>query len=79
MRLIFRFKYGLPSLNYTLFQVIFLPWGIYEYQKFPMGLSNSPDIFQEEMKELFNDSDNVRMYIDYLLIISDKSLEDNKF
>ena len=25
-----------------------LPWGKYEYQKLPMGLCNSPDIFQEK-------------------------------
>ena len=27
---------------------IVLPWGKYEYQKLPMGLCNSPDIFQEK-------------------------------
>ena len=26
-----------------------LPWGKYEYQRIPMGLCNSPDIFQEKM------------------------------
>ena len=33
-----------------------------------MGLCNSPDIFQEKMNELFNDLENVRAYIDDLLI-----------
>ena len=28
---------------------IVLPWGKYEYQRLPMGLCNSPDIFQEKM------------------------------
>ena len=28
---------------------IVLPWGKYEYQVLPMGLSNSPDIFQEKV------------------------------
>ena len=27
---------------------IVLPWGKFEYQKLPMGLCNSPDIFQEK-------------------------------
>ena len=27
-----------------------LPWGKYEYQELPMGLCNSPDIFQEKEK-----------------------------
>ena len=31
---------------------IVLPWGKYEYQKLPMGLCNSPDIFQEKMNKL---------------------------
>ena len=28
---------------------IVLPWGKFEYQRLPMGLCNSPDIFQEKM------------------------------
>jgi hypothetical protein len=35
-----------------------------------MGLSNSPDIFQEKMNELFTGLDFVRAYIDDLLIIT---------
>ena len=31
---------------------IVLPWGKYEYQRLPMGLCNSPDIFQENMSGL---------------------------
>ena len=30
---------------------IVLPWGKYEYQRLPMGLCNSPDIFQENTSE----------------------------
>ena len=41
--------------------------GKYEYQQFPMGLYNSPDIFQEKMSELFIGLDTVRVYIDDLL------------
>ena len=34
---------------------IIMPWGKYKYQHLPMGLCNSPDIFQECMFELFLD------------------------
>ena len=54
---------------------IVLPWGKYQYQKLPMGLCNSPDIFQEKMNELFVGLDNVRAYIDDLLILSTKSFD----
>ena len=54
-----------------------LPWGKYKYHKLPMGLCNSPDIFQEKMNELFYGLDYVRTYIDDLLIISNKFLEDH--
>ena len=56
---------------------IVLPWGKYEYQVLPMGLSNSPDIFQENMSNLFADFDFVREYIDDLLITTSGSLEDH--
>ena len=56
---------------------IVLPWGKYEYQVLPMGLSNSPDIFQENMSNLFRDLDFVREYIDDLLITSSGSLQDH--
>ena len=56
---------------------IVLPWGKYEYQALPMGLSNSPDIFQEKMSELMDGLEFVRAYIDDLLIITDGSYEDH--
>jgi Reverse transcriptase (RNA-dependent DNA polymerase) len=49
---------------------IILPWGKYEYQCLPMGLCNSPDIFQEKMSTLMQDLEYVRAYIDDLLIIT---------
>jgi len=39
---------------------IVTPFGKYEYQCLPMGLCNSPDIFQEQMYELFSDLEFVR-------------------
>ena len=56
---------------------IVLPWGKFEYQKLPMGLCNSPDIFQEKMNELFAGFDYVRAYIDDLLVISNGSFDDH--
>ena len=38
---------------------IVLPWGKYEYQALPMGLCNSPDIFQERMSSLMQDLEYV--------------------
>jgi len=49
---------------------IVLPWGKYEYLRLPMGLCNSPDIFQEKMSELMQGLEYIRVYIDDLLILS---------
>ena len=49
---------------------IVLPWGKYEYIRLPMGLCNSPDIFQEKMSELMQGLEFARAYLDDLLIIS---------
>ena len=49
---------------------IVLPWGKYEYLRLPMGLSISPDIFQENMSELMSGLEFARAYLDDLLILS---------
>ena len=56
---------------------IVLPWGKYEYQKLPMGLCNSPDIFQEKMSTLLGDLEYVRTYIDDLLITTKSDWQDH--
>ena len=56
---------------------IVLPWGKYEYQRLPMGLSNSPDIFQDKMSTLMAGLEFVRTYIDDLLVISKSTFEDH--
>ena len=56
---------------------IVLPWGKYEYQRLPMGLCNSPDIFQEKMGTLMHDLEYVRAYIDDLLILTSGDLTDH--
>ena len=56
---------------------IVLPFGKYEYQRLPMGLCNSPDVFQEKMSELMEGLDFVRTYIDDLLCLTKGSFEDH--
>ena len=60
----------------NLFTIV-LPWGKYEYQKLQMGLSNSPEIFQEKMNELFMGLEYVQAYIDDFLVISKGLFEDH--
>jgi hypothetical protein len=54
-----------------------LPWGKHEYQRLPMGLCNSPDIFQEKMSTLMQDLEYVQAYMDDLLVITADSFEDH--
>jgi hypothetical protein len=48
---------------------IVLPWGKYEYCRLPMGLSISPDVFQEKMSELMSGLEFAQAYLDDLLIL----------
>ena len=56
---------------------IVLPFGKYEYQRLPMGLCNSPDIFQEKMSELMEGLEYVRAYIDDVLALTTVSWDDH--
>ena len=56
---------------------VVLPWGKYEYLRLPMGLCNSPDIFQEKMGELMAGLEFARAYLDDLLIISRGSFDEH--
>jgi hypothetical protein len=56
---------------------IVLPWGKYEYLRLPMGLCNSPDIFQEKMSKLTADMEFTRAYIDDLLVLSNGSYKEH--
>jgi hypothetical protein len=55
---------------------IIFPWGKYSYNRLPMGIAGSPDIFQGKMLELMETLEYVRAYLDNLLCISKLSLED---
>ena len=44
--------------------------------RLPMGLCNSPDIFQENTSDLMQDLERVRAYIDDLLVFTKGTFED---
>ena len=50
----------------NLCTIIFL-WGKYRYEYLPMGVLNSPDIFQQKMNDLFHGFEFIRAYIYELL------------
>ncbi len=56
---------------------IVLPFGKYEYQRLPMGLCCSPDLFQEKMSELMARLEFVRVYIDDLLCLTTGDFDDH--
>ena len=53
----------------NLFTII-LPWVKYKYKRLPMGLCNSPDIFQDKINEIFRGMEFIRAYINDLFIIA---------
>ena len=59
------------------FCTVVLPWGKYEYLRLPIGLSNSPDIFQEKMSELMAGLEFARAYLDDLLVLTKGSFEEH--
>ena len=54
-----------------------MPFSKYKMQKLPMGLCNSPDIFQEKVSILIEGLKFVCTYIDNLLMLSKGSFEDH--
>ena len=83
------FKYGTTlDLNMGYYHIevhpeskhlctLVFPFGKYEYQRLPMGLCNSPDIFQEHMSELMQGLEYVRAYIDDVAIFGNASWEEH--
>ena len=62
------------SPGYKHLYTIVIPWGNQKYQEIPMGVCNSPDIFQEKISELFDGFNMVRVYIDDVLVINKNNL-----
>ena len=42
-----------------------------------MGVASSPDIFQEKMQTLMEGLENVRTYLDDILVLTKKSFQDH--
>ena len=56
---------------------IITQWVKYAYQRPPMGLCNSTNIFQEKISELFVGLDTLSVYIDDLLHVTKGSWTEN--
>jgi hypothetical protein len=54
-----------------------LLWGKYRYRRLPMGIKNSPDIFQAVINDLLGDLDFVQVYLDDILITSNGTFQDH--
>jgi hypothetical protein len=55
---------------------IIFTWRKYSYKRLPMGIAGLPDIFQGKMSDLRATLEFVQTYLDDLLIITKRSLED---
>jgi hypothetical protein len=53
------------------------PFGKYQYLRLPLGISCSPDIFQEKMSDLMQNLNFVRTYLVDLVLISCSTFEDH--
>lgn len=47
------------------------PFGLYEYKVMPFGMRNSPGTFQRIMNYLFQDLEDVQVYLDDIIVYSD--------
>jgi Reverse transcriptase (RNA-dependent DNA polymerase) len=57
---------------------LILPWGKYKYNRLPMGIKNSPDIFQQKISDLMEGlEDFIRAYLDDILIITKGAFTDH--
>ena len=55
--------------------VISTPFGLYQYLRLPMGLTNSPDVFQSVIYPLFQDMVEVDVFIDDIAIFTSGTIE----
>ncbi len=56
---------------------IIFPWGKYSYERLPMGFGGSADIFQAQTMDLMASFEFVRAYVDDLLIITRRTLDEH--
>ena len=53
------------SRDYTTFNT---PFGRYSYDRMPYGVCSAPEVFHKVMKQMFENIDGVRVYMDDLLV-----------
>ena len=58
------------SKNASNLCAIIITWGKYNYKHLPTQISNSPDILQHKMNDLFNGFKFIHVYINKLLILT---------
>lgn len=65
----FQVAMGKDSIEKTAFRV---PWGLYEFNRLPQGLCNSPSTFQRVMELIFADLnlEQLVIYLDDILVYS---------
>jgi hypothetical protein len=57
---------------------LMLPWGKYKYLRLPMGIENSPNMFQQKISDLMEGrEDFICAYLDDILIITKGSYKDH--
>ena len=56
---------------------IIFPWGKYSYKRLPMGFGGSADIFQAQIMDLMVSLKFVQAYMDDLLIIMRRTLDEH--
>ena len=56
---------------------IILPWGEYRYKRLPMGVLDSPYIFQQKINDLCHVFEFIRACIDDILILTKGDWTDN--
>ncbi len=56
---------------------IIFPWGKYSYKRLPMGFGGSANIFQAQIMDLMASLKFVQAYMDDLLIITRRTLDEH--
>ena len=56
---------------------IILPWGKHEHLRLPMGVCNSPNLFQEHMSELMAGLEFVRVFVNNTLCLTKGDFDDH--
>ena len=65
------------SKNASNLCTIILPWGKYRYKYLPMGVTNSPEILQQKMNDLFHEFEFICAYIYEILILNKRDWIDH--